>query len=66
MDSNFWIYMKKWSEEIKSEVLVVMLTTSLHESDREKSEQYDSISEFKNKPITPELLREIWNKYFTN
>lgn len=55
---------EQWPEEYRSKVLIVMLTTSLHEMDIEKSKNYESITEFKNKPITPELLNEIWDKYF--
>jgi len=55
---------KKLDENLKSKVLVVMLTTSLNPDDKHRAMSFDEVDEFKNKPLTDEMLHEIIEKYF--
>lgn len=51
-------------EENKNSVIVIMLTTSFNPEDELRARSIPSISEFKNKPLTPEMLQDILKKYF--
>jgi CheY-like chemotaxis protein len=44
---------------IKEKIYVVILTTSIYDSDREKAAKYPSVKKFLTKPITLEGLKEI-------
>jgi len=39
--------------------VVIMLTTSLSSSDKEKAKEYDVIEDFCNKPLTVEFLKDL-------
>ncbi|HLO90884.1 MAG TPA: response regulator [Lentimicrobium sp.] len=56
---------KLLDQRLRSGIVITMLTTSLNPSDREKALQTGIVSEFLNKPLTPEMLEEILKKYFT-
>jgi CheY-like chemotaxis protein len=56
---------KKLDDKLKSEVVVVMLTTSLNPDDALKAKNEKVIKEFQNKPLTVESLNDIVEKYFT-
>lgn len=55
---------EKLSEEQKSKVIVVMLTTSFNPEDRLRATQIESVAAFRNKPLTVEILREILEAHF--
>ena len=55
---------KKLDEKLKSEVVIVMLTTSLNPDDAERAKKDKVVKEFQNKPLTVESLQEIIEKYF--
>jgi CheY-like chemotaxis protein len=55
---------KKLDDDLKSKVLVVMLTTSLNPDDQQKAMSFEEVDEFKNKPLTDEMIYEIIKKYF--
>jgi len=61
-----WGFLDKYAEmcEGQPSKIIVMLTTSLNEYDRERAENIDIISEFRNKPLDGEILDEILEKYF--
>ena len=61
---EFLHYYEAMPAENKSSVIVIMLTTSFNPEDELKAQKIPSISEFKNKPLTAELLRGILQKYF--
>ncbi|OFX58130.1 MAG: histidine kinase [Bacteroidetes bacterium GWA2_30_7] len=64
---NGWSFLeeyKKLDPAQKAEIVIVMLTTSLNPDDLLKAESYTDIKEFKNKPLTSEILWEIYDKYF--
>lgn len=54
----------KLDEEIKSGIVITMLTTSLNPYDQERAKESNLVREFKNKPLTTEMLLEIVDKYF--
>ena len=56
---------KHLDERMKSKVLVVMLTTSLNQEDKQKAMTFKEVDEFINKPLSPETLHEIVGKVFT-
>jgi CheY-like chemotaxis protein len=55
---------EKLSEEQKSKVIVVMLTTSFNPEDRLRAMQIESVAAFRNKPLTVEILQEILEEHF--
>jgi CheY-like chemotaxis protein len=61
---EFLHYYEALPKENKSSVIVIMLTTSFNPEDELKARKIPSISEFRNKPLTSELLRGILQKYF--
>lgn len=64
---NGWEFLEKYRElekKHKGKVILVMLTTSLFPEDKIKAEAMPEISGFENKPLTPEALQRIMQKYF--
>ena len=51
-------------EDWKSKILVVMLTTSLHEDDMNRAKQHPVIAEYFFKPLLEQRLGELVEKYF--
>ncbi|MEC4048653.1 response regulator [Flavobacterium sp. SUN046] len=49
----------------KGEIVIVMLSTSENPDDIERAQKLTSISEFRNKPLTIDIIEEIFNKYFS-
>lgn len=47
-----------------AQILLIMLTTSLHPNDERRSLSYGSVIEFRNKPLTRQALEEIIDTYF--
>jgi CheY-like chemotaxis protein len=56
---------RKLSKERHSEVIVVMLTTSLNPDDRQKAYSIPEISGFESKPLTEEKLDRILREHFS-
>ncbi|OFY24940.1 MAG: hypothetical protein A2W98_03955 [Bacteroidetes bacterium GWF2_33_38] len=48
----------------KGEIIIVMLTASLNPDDKARAETIPEIAEFKNKPISFDMIGEIMQKYF--
>ena len=63
-----WGFLEKYQSKFGSHPskIIVMLTTSLNKYDKERAESMKVISEFRNKPLSTEILDEILAKYFTN
>jgi CheY-like chemotaxis protein len=62
-----WSFMKefnKLSDAQKRRTMVVMLTTSENLDDRERARAIEGVADFKNKPLTPEMLEEMVRRYF--
>jgi CheY-like chemotaxis protein len=55
---------KKLDEKLKSEVVIVMLTTSLNPDDAKRAKENSEVKEFQNKPLTVESLKDVVDKYF--
>jgi len=72
LDSNMpamdgWEFLQRYEalpEAQKSSIIVVMLTTSFNPEDELKARKIDAVKEFRNKPLTSVLLRDILKKYF--
>lgn len=54
----------KLDEQLKSEIVIVMLTTSLNPDDEKRARDTNEVTDFQNKPLTEESLREIIALYF--
>ncbi len=62
-----WEFLKAYEElnkENKSDVLIMMLSTSLHPQDSVKAKENPHIKTFLSKPLTKEMLEEIINENF--
>lgn len=63
---NGWEFLdnyEKLPDEIKNKIIITMLSNSENPEDLEKTKVYKSVSEFKTKPLTNEILEEIISKY---
>ncbi|HWI90313.1 MAG TPA: response regulator [Flavisolibacter sp.] len=64
---NGWEFLDRYSaleKQQKANVVIVMLTTSLNPDDRSKASSLPDVSGFETKPLTPEKLQSILEKYF--
>jgi len=64
---NGWEFLEEYDKldkELRSRVIVVMLTTSDNPDDRAKALALDIAADFKTKPLSKEMLEEIINKFF--
>jgi CheY-like chemotaxis protein len=62
---NGWEFLEEYDKlenKLKSRVVIVMLTTSDNPSDMDRAKH--SVIEFKTKPLTEEMLKEIIDSYF--
>ena len=65
---NGWEFLDKYKEMgngDQSEVIIVMLTTSLNQNDKIIAKGISCITDFKHKPLTRQVLNEILDKNFT-
>ncbi len=51
-------------EANKASVIMAMLTTSLHEKDREKASKFINLDSYMSKPLEKEQLMEVINKHW--
>ncbi|MEM7292698.1 MAG: response regulator [Pseudomonadota bacterium] len=56
---------KNLDPQLKSKVVVIMLTTSMAQYDRERAKTYADLDDFQNKPLSRDSLREMLNKHFS-
>ena len=64
---NGWEFLEaynKLNKSLQSHAVVVMLTTSDNPDDKLKAKSLNIASDFKTKPLTPEMLDDIIGKYF--
>lgn len=54
----------KLDEKVKSDIVIIMLTTSLNPDDRKKALQFKEVNEFQTKPLSVESVIETVEKYF--
>lgn len=53
------------ADQLKSNVVVMMLTTSLNPSDEHRAEQFNEVTSYRNKPLTKAMLDEVLNGHFS-
>lgn len=66
---NGWDFLDDYQNlpaEQKAKMKVVMLTTSINPDDFDKSKEYADVADFRNKPLTSELICEVIGKHFTD
>jgi len=61
---EFLEHYKQLDEELKGQMMVVLLTTSLIPDDKENSESLGSIDLFMSKPLTVDMLQELQLQFF--
>jgi len=64
---NGWEFLQAYKEfkaDQNAKEVVVMLSTSLNPSDKERAEQFPDIIGFNSKPLTEEIISEILERYF--
>lgn len=65
---NGWEFLEEYTKLHhlqKGEVVVIMLTTSVHPEDEKKALEFNEISYFLNKPLTAEYLTKIIKEFFS-
>jgi CheY-like chemotaxis protein len=63
-----WDFVNKYkqlSKEIHEQSVVVLLSTSLNPDDRERAAQIPIVTEFVNKPLTPETFWRVVDEHFS-
>lgn len=64
---NGWEFIDEYEQlqtHQKSNMIIIMLTTSENPSDKEKAKSYNLISDFMTKPLSSEMLTDILTKYY--
>ena len=61
---EFLDHYQELSDQVKSSVVVCMITTSLAQEDLEKSKEYSVLSDYIDKPLYEAKMRELILKYF--
>jgi len=62
---NGFEFMEKYKtldEDLKATIVVVMLTSSLHEADQERASQLDDLRSFMHKPLSKEQMQAVMAK----
>lgn len=54
----------KLANNLKSNVVVMMLTTSLNPADMNRAGQYDEVTGYRNKPLTKAMLDDVIKQHF--
>ncbi|HPD94939.1 MAG TPA: response regulator [Tenuifilaceae bacterium] len=63
---NGWEFLDEYNKldsELKGKMVVVMLTTSAREEDKNQAKALNILTDFKSKPLTKEMLEEVLVKY---
>jgi CheY-like chemotaxis protein len=66
---NGWEFLEEYRKLLptqQTELIIIMLTTSDNPADIALVKQYDFVSDFRTKPLTIEMIKEIEEKYFPN
>lgn len=64
---NGWDFLEEYNnldDELKSKVVVVMLTTSTNPDDLNKAKEIPSLNNFCTKPLTLKLINELFEEHF--
>lgn len=66
---NGWDFLEAHAalpEEQKAGVVVVMLTTSFNQDDRDRAATFGAVSDYLTKPLRPDALTKVLEKHFPN
>ncbi len=64
---NGWEFLEEYKalpEEQRGGQVIVMLTTSLNPDDFDRAQQMDCVTDFKNKPLTNDMLRDVLAQFY--
>jgi response regulator of citrate/malate metabolism len=61
-----WDFLEAYQHltKIKSDMIIIMLTTSINPDDKAKARMLTSVADFRNKPLTVAVFLEIVNYFF--
>jgi CheY-like chemotaxis protein len=65
---NGWEFLERYKKlkiDQKANVVIIMLTTSLNPEDAIKAKTIPEIDGFESKPLTPEMIKKIMKKFFS-
>ena len=65
---NGWEFLDQYEKlppHIKGGPVIAMLTTSTNEQDLAKARHYDIVKDYRNKPLTEDMLKEILKSHFS-
>jgi CheY-like chemotaxis protein len=66
---NGWEFLEEYKKlvpEKQIDLIIIMLTTSDNPADIVKVKEYNFVSDFRTKPLTMEMIKEIEEQYFPN
>lgn len=66
---NGWEFLEEYGKldkQFQSKAIVIMLTTSDNPDDKMRAKTMNMASDFKTKPLSHEMLKEIMEKYFSD
>lgn len=66
---NGWEFLEEYNkldEELKSRIVIVMLTTSVNPDDESKAKTWKIVSDYITKPLTKDMMVSIIDKYFSH
>ena len=66
---NGWEFLeayKNLDDDQKGKIVIVMLTNSFNPDDQIRAKQIKEVNDFKNKPLTAELVEELLQTYFAD
>jgi CheY-like chemotaxis protein len=64
-----WQFLERYAKldaEIKTKIVLIMLTTSLNPDDRNRAISYKEINGFNNKYLTAEMVLDVLSKHFAD
>jgi CheY-like chemotaxis protein len=61
---EFLQHYQKLPSTQKANIVMVMLTTSLNPDDEQSAQQNIEIAGFENKPLQPEVIKKILDRFF--
>jgi CheY-like chemotaxis protein len=64
---NGWEFLQAYGsldELQKTQIIIIMLSTSINPNDIKKAETIAEVMDFKVKPLTENMLSEIWEQHF--
>ena len=53
---------RELEEDIKGGIIIIMLTTSMLESDQKSAREFQSVVSYQSKPLTLDKAQEMWSK----